>query len=34
MYLFKEDEKIKLILIDFKNKPKSAYFSIAKCTEF
>ena len=22
MYLFKEDEKIKLILIDFKNKPK------------
>ena len=34
MYLFKEDEKIKLILIDFKNKPKSAYFSIAKCIEF
>ena len=30
MYLFKEDEKIKLILIDFKNKPKSAHFSIAK----
>ncbi len=34
MYLFKEDEKIKLILFDFKNKPKSAYFSIAKCIEF
>ena len=34
MYLFKEDEKIKIILIDFKNKPKSAYFSIAKCIEF
>ena len=34
MYLFKEDEKIKLILIDFKNKVKSAYFSIAKCIEF
>ena len=34
MYLFKEDEKIKLILIDFKNKPKSAHFSIAKCIEF
>ena len=34
MYLFKEDEKIKLILIDFKNKPQSAYFSIAKCIEF
>ena len=34
MYLFKEDEKIKLILIDFKNKPKSAYFSVAKCIEF
>ena len=34
MYLFKEDEKFKLILIDFKNKPKSAYFSIAKCIEF
>ena len=34
MYLFKEDEKIKIILIDFKNKPKSAYFSVAKCIEF
>ena len=34
MYLFQEDEKIKLILIDFKNKPKSAHFSIAKCIEF
>ena len=34
MYLFKKDEKIKIILIDFKNKPKSVYFSIAKCIEF
>ena len=34
MYLFKEDEKIIIILIDFKNKPKSAYFSVAKCIEF
>ena len=36
MYLFKEkeDEKVKIILIDFKNKLKSAYFSIAKCIEF
>ena len=34
MYLFIEEEKIKIILIDFKNKPKSVYFSIAKCIEF
>jgi len=34
MYLFKEEEKIKIVLIDFKNKPKSAYFSIAKCIKF
>ena len=34
MYLFKDEEKIKIVLIDFKNKPKSAYFSIAKCIEF
>ena len=34
MYLYKENEIIKIILIDFKNKPKSAYFSIAKCIEF
>ena len=34
MYLFKEDEKIKIILIDFKNKPKPAYFSVAKYIEF
>ena len=34
MYLFKEDEKIKIVLIDFKNKPKSAYFSVAKCIKF
>ena len=34
MYLFKEDEKIKIVLIDFKNKPKSAYFSVAKCIRF
>ena len=34
MYLFKKDGKIKIVLIDFKNKPKSAYFSIAKCIEF
>ena len=34
MYLFKEDEKINIILIDFMNKLKSAYFSIAKCIEF
>ena len=31
---FKEEEKIKIVLIDFKNKPKSAYFSVAKCIEF
>ena len=30
MYLFKEEEKIKIVLIDFKNKPKSTYFSVAK----
>ena len=34
MYLFKEEEKIKIVLIDFKNKPKSAYFSVAKCIKF
>ena len=34
MYLFKEEEKIKIVLIDFKNKPKSAYFSVAKCIRF
>ena len=34
MYLFKKDEKIKVILIDFKKKSKSAYFSIVKCIEF
>ena len=34
MYLFKEDGKIKIILIDFKYKPKSSYFSIAKFIEF
>ena len=34
MYLFKEDEKIKIVLIDFKNKPKSVYFSVAKCIDF
>ena len=34
MYLFKEDETIKIVLIDFKNNPKSAYFSVAKCIEF
>ena len=34
MYLFKEEETIKIVLIDFKNKPKSAYFSVAKCIKF
>ena len=34
MNLFKEDEKIKIVLIDFKNKPKSVYFSVAKCIKF
>ena len=34
MYLFKEEEKIKIVLIDFKNKPKSVYFSVAKCIKF
>ena len=34
MYLFKDKEKIKIVLIDFKNKPKSAYFSVAKCIKF
>ena len=34
MYLFKDEEKIKIVLIDFKNKPKSAYFSVAKCIKF
>ena len=34
MYLFKGDEKIKIVLIDFKNKPKSEYFSVTKCIEF
>ena len=34
MYLFKEEKKIKIVLIDFKNKPKSAYFSVAKCIRF
>ena len=34
MYLFKEDEKIKIVLIDFKIKPELAYFSVAKCIEF
>ena len=34
MYLFKEEEKIKIVLINFKNKPKSAYFSVAKCIRF
>ena len=34
MYLFKEEEKNKKVLIDFKNKPKSAYFSFAKCIRF
>ena len=34
MYLFKEDEKIKIVLIDFKNKPNSASFAVAKCIEF
>ena len=34
MYLFKEEEKIKIVLIDLKNKPKSAYFSVAKCIKF
>ena len=29
-----EEEKIKIVLIDFKNKPKSAYFSVAKCIRF
>ena len=34
MYLFKEEEKIKIVLIDLKNKPQSAYFSVAKCIKF
>ena len=34
MNLFKEEEKIKIVLINFKNKPKSAYFSVAKCIRF
>ena len=34
MYLFKEEEKIKIVLINFKNKPKSTYFSVAKCIKF
>ena len=34
MYLFKDEEKIKIVLIDFKNKPKSVYFSVAKCIKF
>ena len=34
MYLFKEEEKIKIVLIDFMNKPKLAYFSVAKCIKF
>ena len=34
MYLFKEEEKIKIVLIDFKNKPKSTYFSVAKWIKF
>lgn len=34
MYLFKEKEKIKIFLIDFKNKPKSKYFSVARCIKF
>ena len=34
MYFLKEDENIKIVLIDFKNKLKSAYFSVAKCIEF
>ena len=34
MYLFKEEEKIKIVLIDFKKKPKSSYFSVAKCIKF
>ena len=34
MCLFKKDEKIKIVLIDFKNKSKSVYFSIARCIEF
>ena len=34
MYLFKEEEKIKIVFINFKNKPKSAYFSVAKCIKF
>ena len=34
MYLFKEEEKIKIVLIDFKNKTKSTYFSVAKCIKF
>ena len=29
MYLFNEDEKVKIVIIDFKNKPKSVYFSVA-----
>ena len=34
MYLFKDEEKIKIVLIDFKNKLKSVYFSVAKCIKF
>ena len=34
MYLFKEEGKINIVLIDLKNKPKSEYFSVAKCIKF
>ena len=34
MYLLNEEEKIKIVLIDFKDKLKSAYFSVVKCIEF
>ena len=34
MYLFKEEEKIKIVLIDFKNKPKSAYFLLLNVLDF
>ena len=34
MYLFKEEEKIKIVLIDFKNIPKSTYFLLLNALNF